>query len=134
MSWPNKSETERGLLQILLSLCFSFYGNILKHFARSLRVSVSGRGPAECEVVVTHGLVCRRTGAWYGVDQAGVELATTLASHVAAVQPGVAGPYGARYCTCIQLIKILKAYVTFLGLTPISNVYHPLAAGRAATP
>eukprot|EP00090_Calanus_glacialis_P025693 TRINITY_DN40276_c0_g1_i2.p1 TRINITY_DN40276_c0_g1~~TRINITY_DN40276_c0_g1_i2.p1 ORF type:complete len:2550 (+),score=803.50 TRINITY_DN40276_c0_g1_i2:1143-7652(+) len=95
------SQTWENILNHILpvakeELHTSFYGNILKHFARSLRVSVSGRGTDQCEVVVSHGLVCRRTGAWYSVDRPGVELATTLASHIAAVQPGVAGPYGAR--------------------------------------
>jgi len=95
------SQTWENILNHILpvakeELHTSFYGNILKHFARSLRVSVSGRGTDQCEVIVSHGLVCRRTGAWYSVDRPGVELATTLASHIAAVQPGVAGPYGAR--------------------------------------
>ena len=30
----------------------SFYGNILKHFARSLRVAVSGKGSDQVEVFV----------------------------------------------------------------------------------
>merc|ERR1719186_803999 len=98
---PLNSQTWENILNHILpvakeELHTSFYGNILKHFARSLRVSVSGRGTDQCEVIVSHGLVCRRTGAWYSVDRPGVELATTLASHIAAVQPGVAGPYGAR--------------------------------------
>ena len=95
------SQTWENILNHILpvakeELHTSFYGNILKHFARSLRVAVSGKGTDQVEVVVSHGLVCRRTGAWYSVDRPGVELATTLASHIAAVQPGVAGPYGAR--------------------------------------
>ena len=95
------SQTWENILNHILpvakeELHTSFYGNILKHFKRSLRVTVSGKGTDQVEVVVSHGLVCRRTGAWYSVDRPGVELATTLASHIAAVQPGVAGPYGAR--------------------------------------
>ena len=95
------SQTWENILNHILpvakeELHTSFYGNILKHFARSLRVAVSGKGTDQVEVVVSHGLVCRRTGAWYSVERPGVELATTLASHIAAVQPGVAGPYGAR--------------------------------------
>jgi len=97
---PLNSSTWENILNHILpvakeELHTSFYGNILKHFARSLRVSVSGRGE-HCEVVVSHGLVCRRTGTWYGVERPGVELATTLATHIMAVQPGVASPYGAR--------------------------------------
>jgi len=38
----------------------------------------------------------RRTGTWYSVDNPGVDLAIQLATHIAAVQPGVSGPYGAR--------------------------------------
>ena len=94
------SQTWENILNHILpvakeELHCSFYGNILKHFARGLKVSVTG-SREQCEVVVSHGLVCRRTGAWYSVDKPGVELATTLASHIAAVQPGVSGPYGAR--------------------------------------
>ena len=94
------SQTWENILNHILpvakeELHCSFYGNILKHFARGLKVSVTG-GKEECEVVVSHGLVCRRTGTWFSVEKPGVELATSLASHIAAVQPGVAGPYGAR--------------------------------------
>merc|ERR1719410_3025212 len=94
------SQTWENILNHILpvakeELHCSFYGNILKHFARGLKVSVTG-GRDQCEVVVSHGLVCRRTGNWYNVDKPGVELATTLATHIAAVQPGVSGPYGAR--------------------------------------
>ena len=94
------SQTWENILNHILpvakeELHCSFYGNILKHFARGLKVSVTG-SREQCEVVVSHGLVCRRTGSWYSVDKPGVELATTLASHIAAVQPGVSGPYGAR--------------------------------------
>ena len=38
----------------------------------------------------------RRTGTWYLVDHPSVDLAIQLATHIAAVQPGVTGPYGAR--------------------------------------
>ena len=94
------SQTWENILNHILpvakeELHCSFYGNILKHFARGLRVAVTG-GREQCEVVVTHGLVCRRTGTWFSVDKPGVELATSLATHIAAVQPGVSGPYGAR--------------------------------------
>ena len=94
------SQTWENILNHILpvakeELHCSFYGNILKHFARSQRVSVSG-GREQCEVVVSHGLVCRRTGQWFSVEKPGVELATALATHVASVQPGVTGPYGAR--------------------------------------
>jgi len=98
------SQTWENILNHILpvakeELHTSFYGNILKHFARGLKVQVSGRKPngvEQCEVVLQHGLVCRRTGTWYMVDKPGIDLATQLASHVAAVQPGAAGPYGAR--------------------------------------
>ena len=94
------SQTWENILNHILpvakeELYCSFYGNILKHFARGLRVSVSG-GREQCEVVVNHGLVCRRTGTWFSVDKPGVDLATNLATHVAAVQPGVNTTYGAR--------------------------------------
>ncbi len=40
------------------------------------------------------GDICyRRTGVWYSVDRPGVELATQLATHIAAVQPGVSGKF-----------------------------------------
>jgi len=74
----------------------AFYGNILKNFSRGLKVAVSGKAGEYCEVTVTHGLICRRTGTWYPVDNPGVDLAIQLATHIAAVQPGVVGPYGAR--------------------------------------
>ena len=68
------SQTWENILNHILpvakeELHTSFYGNILKHFARSLRVAVSGKGSDQVEVVVSHGLVCRRTGAWYSVDR-----------------------------------------------------------------
>jgi hypothetical protein len=39
------------------------------------------------------GYFYRRTGVWYSVDRPGVELATQLATHIAAVQPGVSGKF-----------------------------------------
>ena len=99
------SQTWENILNHILpvakeELHTSFYGNILKHFSRGLRVQVSGRktgvGGEQCDVVLQHGLVCRRTGTWYLVEKPTIDLATQLASHVAAVQPGAAGPYGAR--------------------------------------
>ena len=94
------SQTWENILNHILpvakeELHTSFYGNILKHFARSQRVSVTGTRD-QCEVIVSHGLVCRRTGTWFSVDNPGVELATKLASHIASVQPGVVTTYGAR--------------------------------------
>ena len=98
------SQTWENILNHILpvakeELHASFYGNILKNFSRGLKVGVSGKGD-HCEVTVAHGLVCRRTGAWYSVDRPGVELATQLATHIAAVQPGVSGQK--PFLTCTQ--------------------------------
>lgn len=95
------SQTWENILNHILpvareELHTAFYGNILRNFSRGLKIQVLGRTKEICEVNVSHGLVCRRTGAWYQVHKPSIQLAIQLATHIAAVQPGVSGPYGAR--------------------------------------
>ena len=59
-----------------------------------------------------HFFFSRRTGAWYDIDRPGVELATQLATHIAAVQPGVSGRgEHLQHISKCQLLRPLLFYV-----------------------
>ena len=80
----------------------TFYGDLEKHFYRSVRIQINGRqmvrtrtpsGSSEVnipqvEVVLTHSLVCRKTRREFIVDNPDAAFVANLAKHIRQMQPG----------------------------------------------
>lgn len=84
-----------------------FYGDLGKHFIRSLRVQVNGKqiirtgGGKEipqCEVILTHSLVCRKTKREFVVSSPDAAFVANLAKHIRTMQPGYAGRGNSLLC------------------------------------
>ncbi len=83
-----------------------FYGDLSKHFIRSLRVQVNGkqvvrkhgREIPQCEVVLTHSLVCRKTKREFIVSNPDANFVASLAKHIRMIQPGASGRGNSLLC------------------------------------
>lgn len=84
----------------------SFYGDLGKHFIRSLRVQVNGkqivkkfgREVPQCEVILTHSLVCRKTKREFIVCNPDANFVASLAKHIRMIQPGNSGRGNSLLC------------------------------------
>ena len=91
----------------------SFYGDLGKHFTRCVRMQINGkqivrsRDPLtgaekrtpQCEVVLTHALVCKRTKKEFVVGtNPDATFVADLAKHVRMIQPGSAGRGNSLLC------------------------------------
>lgn len=85
----------------------SFYGDLGKHFIRSLRLQVNGRqlvrkAPGievpQCEVILTHSLICRKTKREFIVSNPDANFVASLAKHIRTNQPGNSGRGNSLLC------------------------------------
>ena len=74
----------------------SFYGDLGKHFIRSLRIQINGkqvvrrngRDVPQCEVVLSHSLICRKNKKEFIVSNPDANFVAGLAKHIRMMQPG----------------------------------------------
>ncbi len=84
----------------------SFYGDLSKHFIRSLRVQINGKQMVkkfskevpQCEVILTHSLVCRKTKREFIVNNPDANFVASLAKHIRVIQPGNSGRGNSLLC------------------------------------
>ncbi|TRY76407.1 hypothetical protein TCAL_00036 [Tigriopus californicus] len=84
----------------------SFYGDLSKHFIRSLRIQINGKQTIktptkdipQCEVVLTHSLVCRKTKREFIVANPDAAFVANLAKHIRQMQPGHTGRGNSLLC------------------------------------
>ena len=83
----------------------AFYGDMSKHFIRSLRVQVNGKQVIksskelpQCEVILTHSLVCRKTKREFIVSNPDATFVANLAKHIKMMQPGHTGRGNSLLC------------------------------------
>ena len=84
-----------------------FYGDLGKHFIRSLRIQVNGKQIVrsaegkeipQCEVILTHSLVCRKTKREFIVSNPDANFVANLAKHIRMTQPGNSGRGNSLLC------------------------------------
>uniref|UniRef100_A0A0K2TX20 Uncharacterized protein n=1 Tax=Lepeophtheirus salmonis TaxID=72036 RepID=A0A0K2TX20_LEPSM len=95
------SETWESILNHILpvakeELHTSFYGDLSKHFVRTLRIQVNGRQIVktgtlmipQCEVILTHSLICLKTKREFLLDKPNANFVADLAKHIKNTQFG----------------------------------------------
>ena len=100
------SDTWEGILNHILPVCkeelqTTFYGDLAKHFIRSIRIQVNGKqvvctkmetgaeqNTPQCEVILTHSLVCRKTKREFIINRPDASFIANLAKHIRMTQPG----------------------------------------------
>ncbi len=89
----------------------TFYGDLVKNFFRCLRIQINGKqvvkGPGgreipQCEVVLTHSLVCRKTKREFIVSNPDATFVANLAKHIRTTQPGATGRGNSLLCIFCQ--------------------------------
>ena len=108
-------DTWESILNHILPVCkeelhTTFYGDLAKHFIRSIRIQVNGKqivrmqSPAgeqtipQCEVILTHSLVCRKTKREFIINQPDANFVANLAKHICVTQPGHGGRGNSLLC------------------------------------
>ena len=84
----------------------SFYGDLGKNFIRSLRIQINGKQVVksggreinQCEVVLTHSLVCRKTKREFIVCNPDATFVANLAKHIRTTQPGASSRGNSLLC------------------------------------
>jgi len=112
------SDTWEAILNHILPVCkeeiqTTFYGDLGKHFIRCVRMQVNGkqivrsRTPSgsqekrtpQCEVILTHSLVCRKTKREFIVTSSpDAAFVANLAKHIRMIQPGQGGRGNSLLC------------------------------------
>eukprot|EP00096_Caligus_rogercresseyi_P012518 TRINITY_DN5271_c0_g1_i1.p1 TRINITY_DN5271_c0_g1~~TRINITY_DN5271_c0_g1_i1.p1 ORF type:complete len:1348 (-),score=509.64 TRINITY_DN5271_c0_g1_i1:500-4543(-) len=95
------SETWESILNHILpvakeELHTTFYGDLSKHFVRTLRIQVNGRQIVktgnllipQCEVILTHSLICLKTKKEFLLDRPTASFVADLAKHIKNTQFG----------------------------------------------
>ncbi|CAB4070401.1 unnamed protein product [Lepeophtheirus salmonis] len=95
------SETWESILNHILpvakeELHTSFYGDLSKHFVRTLRIQVNGRQIVktgtlmipQCEVILTHSLICLKTKREFLLDKPNANFVADLPKHIKNTQFG----------------------------------------------
>ena len=110
------SDTWEAILNHILPVCkeeiqTTFYGDLGKHFIRCVRMQVNGKQVVrsrtlsgeekrtpQCEVILTHSLVCRKTKVEFVVSNPDAAFVANLAKHIRMIQPGQGGRGNSLLC------------------------------------
>ena len=105
------SDTWESILGHILPVCkeeiqTTFYGDLAKHFIRSLRIQINGKqvvctkspsgleqSSPQCEVILTHSLVCRKTKREFIINRPDANFVANLAKHIRYFPPLAAAQF-----------------------------------------